>query len=359
MTECKHVSFSEEEGIHGFWGIITLNRPEAYNALNHDMIVHIQTQLAQWSQNLRLLGVFLHSLFDKAFCAGGDIRTLYEQGKKGDTEALKIFFRDEYRLIHTIHHYPKPWVSCVHGITMGGGVGISIHGRHRVATETLRFAMPECAIGFFPDVGGSYFLSRMPGELGVYLGLSGVTISAGDALYGGLVDHCIAAGTTDALKAQLLQIDFYKVSDPNEAIAAVLKQQSIMYAPSQLLEHRELIDAYFRGHSVENIVRRLQENNSPWCQTLAHTLLQKSPLSLKVTLEQLRRGRKLNLDTCLEMEYGLAQHFARDCDFYEGVRAQIVDKDKQPKWQPETLEAVHSDKVAAYFNTLYIDKLYS
>lgn len=357
MTMFKDVLFTEEEGIEGFWGIISLNRPEAYNALSHEMILHISSQLDTWSKNERLLGVMIHSAFDKAFCAGGDIRTLYEQGKKGNVAALGAFFADEYRLNYKIHHYPKPWISFINGITMGGGVGISIHGRHRVATESLKFAMPECSIGFFPDIGGSYFLSRCPGELGTYLALSGATIGAADALYCGLIDHCIALQDYTALKTQLLQTDFSKTADPNKTITAILTQHAHTCAPPTLMEHRHSIDNYFQGDGVETILHRLQQDVSPWCQALVLSLEQKSPLSLKVTLEQLRRGRTLDLSACLQMEYGLAQHFTIDRDFYEGVRAQIIDKDRMPRWQPPTLDAVSEDKVAAYFNTVTTHKL--
>ncbi len=351
MSECKQVSFSEEEGVDGFWGIISLNRPEAYNALSHDMILCISTQLDTWSTNKGLLGIVIHSPFEKAFCAGGDIRTLYDRGKKGDVAALSAFFADEYRLNYKIHHYPKPWLSWINGITMGGGVGISIHGRHRVATETLKFAMPECSIGFFPDVGGSYFLSRMPGELGTYLGLSGATIGAADALYGGLIDHCIAASDYAAVIAQLRHIDFKKVAEPNEAITTILNEHRLSCPPPALTEYRQIVDHCFGGDCVETIVQRLQQHPLPWCQTVAALLLQKSPLSLKITLAQLRRGRKLDLGACLQMEYGLAQHFVCDADFYEGVRAQIIDKDKTPHWQPATLSAVAPQQVTQYFAT--------
>lgn len=351
MSECKQVSFSEEEGIEGFWGIISLNRPEAYNALSHDMILRISTQLDSWSTNKGLLGVLIHSAFEKAFCAGGDIRTLYDKGKKGDIAALSAFFADEYRLNYKIHHYPKPWLSWINGITMGGGVGISIHGRHRVATETLKFAMPECSIGFFPDVGGSYFLSRMPGELGTYLGLSGATIGSADALYGGLIDHCIAADNYSTVKTQLLNTDFRTTEAPNKIITAILNQHATTCVSSPLAEYRQAIDDCFQGDCVETMVQRLQQHPLPWCQTVAVSLLQKSPLSLKITLEQLRRGPNLDLGACLQMEYGLAQQFVRDTDFYEGVRAQIIDKDKTPHWQPATLSAVKPQQVTQYFAT--------
>ncbi|MCD6046038.1 MAG: caiD [Gammaproteobacteria bacterium] len=235
---------------------------------------------------------------------------------------------------------------------MGGGVGISIHGRHRVATETLRFAMPECAIGFFPDVGGSYFLSRAPGKLGTYLGLSGVSIQAADALYCGFIDHCIAATSYTAMKTQLLNTDFSKATDANKIIANILKQYAVKIEESALAAHREQIDQHFQGDSVVEIIRSLQQDAPPWCQELALSLQQKSPLSLKVTLEQLRRGKTLSLDACLKMEYNIAQHFAVDKDFYEGVRAQIIDKDKTPHWQPATLAEVSDKAVAAYFDVI-------
>ncbi len=349
MTLFNDVLFSEEEARQGFLGVMTLNKPQAYNALSHDMILHITEQLDQWSRNKHLLTVIVRSDFEKAFCSGGDIRFLYDAGKKGDIAALRSFFCDEYKLIHRINTYPKPWVSFINGITMGGGVGLSIHGHHRVATETLRFAMPECAIGFFPDVGGSYFLSRCPGELGTYLGLSGASINAADALYCGLIDHCVVGGNYAAMKAQLLDTDFGKATDIHKAITAILKQHAIQPENSALAEKRELIDKYFQGDSIIRIICNLEQDASPWCQELAFNLQQKSPLSLKVALEQLRRGKNLTLDACLKMEYTIAQHFATAKDFYEGVRAQIVDKDKTPHWQPATLAAVSDETVAAYF----------
>lgn len=351
MTTFNDVLFSEEEARHGFLGVITLNKPQAYNALSHDMILHITQQLDQWSKDKHLLTVIVHSAFEKAFCAGGDIRFLYDAGKKGDIDALNAFFSDEYKMIHRIHTYPKPWISFINGITMGGGVGLSIHGCHRVATETLRFAMPECAIGFFPDVGGSYFLSRCPGELGTYLGLAGASINAADALYCGLIDHCVAAENYTAIKAQLLDTDFSAVPDANKMIANILKQHAMKAEDSVLATQREWIDKYFQGDSIIRIIHGLQQDPSPWCQELALSLQQKSPLSLKVTLEQLRRGKALTLDACLKMEYTLAQHFAAGKDFYEGVRAQIVDKDKTPHWQPATLVAVNDEAVAMHFET--------
>ena len=360
MAIFNDVLFSEEEARHGFLGVITLNKPQAYNALSHDMILHITQQLNQWSKNKHLLTVIVRSDFEKAFCAGGDIRFLYDAGKKGDIDALRAFFYDEYKMIYQISTYPKPWISFVNGITMGGGVGLSLHGRHRVATETLRFAMPECAIGFFPDVGGSYFLSRCPGELGTYLGLSGASINVADALYCGLIDQCIAAKNYAAMKAQLLDTDFSKVTEFNAMIAAILKQHATKPEASALAEKRELIDKHFQGDSVIRIIYNLHQDASPWCQELALNLQQKSPLSLKVTLEQLRRGKSLTLDACLKMEYNIAQHFVADTDFYECVRAQIVDKDKTPHWQPATLAAVSDEVVAAYFeakNPLKLDEV--
>lgn len=353
MTNFNEVLFSQEEAQNGFLGIITLNKPQAYNALSRDMIRHITQQIDSWAENKGLLAVLLHSNFEKAFCAGGDIRSLYDAGKNGDMLAMQAFFRDEYQMILRIHTYPKPWISFINGITMGGGAGISLHSRHRVATETLRFAMPECNIGFFPDVGGSYFLSRCPGELGTYLGLSGANISAADALYCGLVDHCIAAENYEATKKKLLSADLRETRNANKMIADILKQQSISSENSFLAEKRELIDKHFQGDSIIRIIRNLEQDASSWCQELAFHLQQKSPLSLKVTLEQLRRGKTLNLDKCLKMEYTLAQHFAAGKDFYEGVRAQIIDKDKTPRWQPSTLAAVSDEMVSAYFNPIH------
>ena len=359
MSDFKEVLFDEIPGQQGFLGSITLNRPEAYNALSHEMLLQIDAQLQQWSENKRLLAVVIHSQFEKAFCAGGDIRALYESGREGDTDPLRHFFFDEYRLIQRIHTYPKPWVSLLNGITMGGGVGISIHGHHRVMSESVRFAMPESTIGFFPDVGGSYFLSRCPGHLGLYLGLSGETIRAADSLYCGLTDHHIPGARYADVIAELSMIKLHDVrQDASLTITALLKRYEVPCEEALLQDKREIIDQTFNAETVEDIITRLQQQTTAWCQELADNLQKKSPLSLKVILQQLKKGAQLNLEECLKMEYGLAQHFIADKDFYEGVRAQIIDKDRMPRWQPESLKEVSEEKVNSYFDMKAVEELH-
>ncbi len=345
------IIFSEEQGLNGFLGLISLNRIEAYNALSHEMILALHQQLQVWSQNPRLLAVMIRSVSTKVFCAGGDIRALYALAQKADRGAISRFFADEYQLIQTIHHFPRPFISDLSGIVMGGGVGISTHATHRMANESLRWAMPECAIGFFPDVGSSYFLPRCPGELGVYLGLSGASLSLADAQYCGLIDHAIAVEDHERVLQDIFATDLS--GDKQQAIQSLsmlFNRYEKNPQRSLLAEHRQDIDEIFAGNDLEWIMKRAQDSPNVLIQKEYENLKLKSPLSLKVTLEQLRRGRDMDFETCMRMEYRLAQHFALSSNFIEGVRAQVIDKDKNPQWQPNSLDKIKDSEVKAYFS---------
>jgi enoyl-CoA hydratase len=326
----------------GAVGLITLNRPKALNALTHGMCVQMKTKLDGWKSDADVACVVVRGSGDRAFCAGGDIRSLYESGKAG-TPYARTFYRDEYRLDATIKHYPKPYLALIGGIVMGGGVGISVHGPYRVADETTTFAMPETGIGLFPDVGGSYFLPRCPGELGMYLALTGTRLGTGDALYAGVATHYVPRNHHDQLIGRLV-----KGERPDAAFGALAQAQS----PGSLPDRGGAIDRIFCMSSVEAILDALDAEASDWARETAATIRTKSPTSTKLTFRQLREGRRLAFDDCMRMEFRMVNRVIEGHDFYEGVRATILDKDNAPKWLPSELATVSSSDIDAYFKPL-------
>ena len=326
----------------GALGLITLNRPKALNALTHGMCVAMKVQLDAWAKDKAITCVAVRGAGERAFCAGGDIRALYESGKAGTPYALE-FYRDEYILNATVKHYPKPYVALIHGIDMGGGVGVSVNGSHRVAAESMVFAMPETGIGLFPDVGGSYFLPRCPGEIGMFLGLTGMRLKTADSLYAGIATDFVPMSRWDVLLAALAD-----GTAPETAIAGV--KDTVPY--TFLFEHREAIDRIFAMGSVEEILAGLIAEHEDWTDDMAATIRAKSPTSLKIAFRQIREGRKLEFDDCMKMEYRMVNRIVARRDFYEGVRAVIIDKDNAPKWQPSELAGVSEADVDAYFAPL-------
>jgi enoyl-CoA hydratase len=326
----------------GALGIVVLNRPKALNALTHGMCVSMKAQLDSWAVDDAIRAVVVRGSGDRAFCAGGDIRALYESGKAGTPYALD-FYRDEYRLDAAIKHYPKPYIAMIHGIDMGGGVGVSVNGRYRVAGETMVFAMPETGIGLFPDVGGSYFLPRCPGQIGMYLGLCGARLKTADSLYAGIATHFVPMAKWDSL------ID--ALAGGADAEAAIVTVQDNV-PDTFLSEHRAAIDRIFAGSSIEEILTALDGEHEDWSDDAAKTIRAKSPTSLKIAFRQLREGAKLEFDDCMRMEYRMVNRIVAGRDFYEGVRATIIDKDGAPKWQPADLAQVSDADVAAYFAPL-------
>ena len=331
----------------GAVGVVTLNRSKALNALTRDMCVVMRAQLRAWESDDAIKTIVIRGNGDRAFCAGGDIRALYESGKSGTPYALE-FYRDEYRLNATIKHLGKPSVALLHGIVMGGGVGVSVHGSHRVASESMVFAMPETGIGLFPDVGGSYFLPRCPGELGTYLALTGERLKTADALYAGIATHFVPAARTQELLAIL-----EGGAEPDLALRSFVEHLS----EAPLAEAREAIDRTFSESSVEGILTAFDSDGSHWAQQTAATIRKKSPTSLKITLEQLRRGRRLSFNDCMRMEYRMVNRIVEGHDFYEGVRATIIDKDNAPNWRPAELANVTSAQVEKYFEPLGANEL--
>jgi enoyl-CoA hydratase len=320
--------------------IVTLDRPQALNALTLDMAAQLDRTLVEWAADRTVAVVLIRSAGGRAFCAGGDIRALYDAGRRNEPYASE-FYRTEYRLNHRIKTFGKPYVALLDGITMGGGVGLSIHGSHRVVTERCRFAMPETGIGFFPDVGGSWFLPRCPGALGPYLALTGARIGAADMLYCGLATHYVDDVAT------------FPAMLERESVDALLEHHARDPGTAPLVQHRPTIDRCFAAESVEEILARLEDEGTPWARETASVLGRKSPTSLKVTLRQLQVGATLDsFAAAMRMEFRLARHFMMSDDFYEGVRAAVIDKDQAPRWQPASLEEVSDEAVARYFEPL-------
>ena len=335
-------------------GHILLNRPRALNALDLDMVDMMAAQLKSWKNDPAVKVVVVEGAGEKAFCAGGDIRGLYDARAVDDEDMLDAFYRREYHLNHAIANYPKPYVAMMDGITMGGGVGVSIHGRFRVVTERTMFAMPETGIGFFPDVGGGYFLSRCPGEIGMYLGLTGTRLKAADCLYAGLATHGVHADQVAAVKAALVQADYG--SDSFAAVTEILTRFHADMGAASLVAQRDTIDQAFSAGSVAAIFDSLGRDDTAFNADCLKTLSGKSPTALCVSFDQIRQGRDMTLGEVLNMEFRLSQRMVRKPDLFEGVRAVIIDKDHAPKWQHGDVGQVDPREVAEYFAPLPVDR---
>lgn len=317
-----HVSSSLVNGI----GRIVLNRPAAYNALNSAMVAAIYEALKSWESE-HIEAVIISSGNTKAFCAGGDIKTIRQLSLDGDRESIEAFFSEEYALDACIASFPVPVISLINGICLGGGMGLSMHGRFRVVSERAKLAMPEAAIGFFPDVGASYFLPRLPGALGAYLGLTGYQMDYRDALYCGLATHYVKADTLDTIPDVLAQ-------HRGTAVATVLAalQTSRAEPGGHLAEHRSEIDWCFGAPTLQEIQNRLVEADTQWSRAVRETLGALSPRSLELTFALLHRGSQRSLSDCLQTELRITRRITRSADFIEGVRAVLVDKDQNPFW---------------------------
>jgi len=326
-------------------GRITMNRPQALNALTLGMVHQIWDALLAWRTDPAVELVVLDAAGDRALCAGGDVRALYDSREQGSTLA-RTFWRDEYRLNALIGRYPKPFVAIQDGIVMGGGIGLSGHARDRVVTERSRLAMPETGIGLIPDVGGTWLLADAPGAVGVYLGLTGESMRAADAIYTRFTDVFIASTKIAQLVERLVDA---KGGPVGGAIRALAEDAG----PSPLAERHADIDRAFGGNSVEAMLEALGGMPGEWAQKTAAALAQKSPKSLKLTLAAIRNAQSLgSLEEALNVEFRMCARLFEDGEFIEGVRALIVDKDRQPKWSPARLEEVRPELVAAYLAPL-------
>jgi enoyl-CoA hydratase len=339
MREAEpHILFEKR----GALGLVTLNRPKALNALTHGMCIGLAKALDEWARDNAVQAVAIRGAGPRAFCAGGDIRSLWESSRDKTASGLN-FLRDEYRLNAAIAMFPKPYIALWHGIVMGGGAGVSVHGRYRLADASLIFAMPETGIGFVTDVGASFFLSRLPGETGMYLGLTGARIGRDDAQALGLATHAVDAADHDALIESLAN-----GMTPENAIAPFVRKP----AAAPIKKEIARIDRSFSGHSVEAILERLERDGSDFAAATAQILRTRSPGACKFTFRALREAKTLSLRDCLKMEYRIAARAVPAPDFREGVRAAIIDKDGKPVWRPAVLAGVSDADIAGYFASL-------
>ncbi|HET9451075.1 MAG TPA: enoyl-CoA hydratase/isomerase family protein [Aggregicoccus sp.] len=339
--------------VRGPLGLITLSRPKALNALDLEMIRALRAQLDAWVEEPRVRALVIQGEGGRAFCAGGDVRAVATAPEDAPGEPLRrSFFREEYALNQRIHHCPKPFIALVDGVCMGGGLGVSMHGSHRVVGERLVLAMPETAIGFFPDVGGGWFLPRFPGEAGTYLGLTGARAGAADALWLGYATHHVPAEHFAALTQALAEAD-WDAAAPREVATRTLAAFHRDAGASALAALAPAIDRLFAHPRVETILEALAREPGEWAAQTHAALLRLCPTSLVVTLRLLREGRSRGYDADVEVEYRLSQRLALRHDFREGVRAVLVDKDGRPRWSPATLAEVQAADVDALFDARF------
>lgn len=339
-------------------GFLILDRPKALNSLSLDMVRAMTQALLDWREDPHIRAVVVKSTSEKAFCAGGDIRFFHEVGKASPQHGsalLEDFFTEEYALNHLIHHYPKPYIALMDGIVMGGGMGIAQSGlssRMRIVTERTKMAMPEVNIGLFPDVGGSFFLARAPGQIGTYLGVTGEIIGAADALHAELADIFIPAQQLTAFETMLLSVGDADIRQAIRAFAAPFQMQADPIA-SALAQQRPLIDRHFAYDDVRSIAESLARDDSPFAQKTLATMKKRSPLMMCVTLEQLRRGKHMTVAECLRMERTMVRRSFEHGEVLEGVRAVVIDKDHAPRWNPATLEEVMPGMIATFFQSAW------
>jgi enoyl-CoA hydratase len=319
-------------------GRILLNRPNALNALDLEMIRDLTRALTDWHDDPHVHVIVIEGAGDRAFCAGGDIRALRDAQLSGNRPTADAFFSEEYALNRMIAAYPKPYVALIDGICMGGGIGVSVHAPYRVATEHAMFAMPETAIGFFPDIGATFFLPRLPGRIGVYLGLSGARMQGADAVHAGLATHFCSRARLASLSEALA-----------EDGAGALAEYAAPLPAFSLAGQRAALDHCFGADTVPEIMRHLETDGSDWAKGALHMLRGVSPSALCWTLKALQRGADLTLPHALDAEFALTHTTMRHPDFAEGVRAMVVDKDRKARWQPARIEDVDPAAIDALF----------
>lgn len=343
MTVTPEILFDVQHHI----GMILLNRPQALNALSFGMFKALYSQLKTWQLDDSIHAVVIQAVPGRAFCAGGDVRWVYETGRSNPLTALALFHL-EYRLNYLIATLGKPYIALMDGLTMGGGVGITLHGSHAVASEQFIFSMPEVNIGLFPDIGASYLLSACPDGYGIYLGLTGQRVHAADAQSLGLIKYTIPKHSFSSVIEMLTQLSLKE--DAYDKVSECLAQYQTAMVAGGLMKQKKLVTHHFENkQTVSDIFSSLHEDNTPWAHETKSKMLDKAPFSLHVTLEQLNRAKGLTLAECLEMDYGLVYHFLKNPDFYEGVRARLIDKDQTPHWHVASWDEVSSMQIAKYF----------
>jgi enoyl-CoA hydratase/carnithine racemase len=337
------------------WGVVTLNRPDALNALTWDMVKRLRAQLIEWERSASVRAVLIRGAGEKAFCAGGDIRWLYDNARKDPVGACE-FFREEYRLNAAIHHFTKPYVALIDGIVMGGGVGVSVHGDFRVVGDRTLFAMPETGIGLFPDVGGGHFLPRLHDGLGLYYGLTGARAKAADCMAAGVATHYCRTEDMRALERELMGLTLG--SHPHADVEAVLDGYAGDPGEAHVNQIRPALKKLFDGHDgFGDFYAGLHNDGHDVAGDMLRILARMSPTSVRLTFEQLRRGALLDFDEGMKMEFRMVRRVMEGHDFFEGVRATIIDKDKNPRWFPATLDAVGGADIQRYFEPLGEDEL--
>jgi len=355
MSDSDDILFSHAGGV----AAVTLNRPQALNAFTLGMYRRFAPMLCEWADDPAVHVILIRGAGERAFCAGGDVRAIAEAGRgiAGDPSLTSRFFWEEYELIRHIHRFAKPYLAIVDGITMGGGAGVSVNGAYRIATERTMLAMPETGIGLFPDVGATRFLNLAPGHVGRYLALTGARLGPADARYCGFATHFVPRERVAQLVAALGGMTWRADGEGAQVEAALAPFNSDPGEPP-LAARRAAIDRCFAGDTVEAVLEALAReasaggNDAQWAAQTRAGLLTKSPTSLKVTLRQLIVGQGYDIERALALEYRLTQHFMQGHDFYEGVRAALIDKDQRPRWQPATLAEVTEAMVDGYFASL-------
>ena len=351
MSESE-ILFEVKDGL----GVITLNRPKALNALTHGMILELEKVIPGWEKDPRIKAVILRGAGDRAFCAGGDVTNLYRESKdpKGGT-LRRDFFYDEYIVNRRIYRYAKPWISLIDGIDMGGGVGLSVHGSHSVASEKFLFAMPETTIGLFPDVGGGYFLTRLQGALGTFLALTSHRLKVADAVWAGIVDAHVPSAKMNDLQAALGAADLAG-PDADRKVDAVIAKFAADPGLPTLPAMMPDIDRCFSAETVAEIEAKLKAHGGNWADRQLAALLKLSPLAMAITLEQLKRCANRSFEDSMTIEYRMSQACMRPGhDFFEGVRALLIDKDQKPRWNPPTIKQVTAAMVEDHFKPVSND----
>lgn len=330
----------------GFAGRITLNRPDALNALSHKMCLEVEAALDAWAVDEDVRLVIIDAAGERAFCAGGDIAQMYHAGIKSEFASAHAFWADEYRLNAKIYNYAKPYIAFMQGFTMGGGVGIGCHGSHRIVGETTKLAMPECGIGLIPDVGGSLLLARAPGRVGEYLGTTGARMEAADAIYAGFADYYVPEKDWAALIGELEKTGDVRLIQPEVPEGGTFEAM------------RGDIDSHFGGASALEISRSLQQGSGTFAENTMKILSRQSPISTACTVELIHCSRAANrIEDALKAEYRFTGRAAEHGDFLEGVRAAIIDKDRSPNWQHADLESVTQDEITEMLAPLGANEL--
>lgn len=338
MSE-KEVLISSQNGV----GHMVLNRPKALNALSHQMVLDMLEAMKVWQGDPDIHAVLIEGAGDRAFCAGGDIQAVYENGRT-DHDAVMQFWRDEYELNALIKNFPKPYVAMMHGFIMGGGVGVSAHGSHRIVTDNSIISMPETGIGFLPDVGGTYLLSRAPGGLGYFYGLTGGRMTADDAIYCGFADYYVPEDKFNALKEAILA-----GGDVDELI----KAQAATPPEGDARWHDTQIADWFADRSFDDAMAAIEADESEFAQKALKVLKRQCPLSVKSTFRAIYAAKELDsIEPCLGQEFRFADASLYDVNFYEGIRAAIIEKGRNPQWVPATLDQVSEQMVEAMFKPL-------